>query len=249
MPVLPLYPSPPDATVLCDNPAARNPAEELDPARRELRRRFTGILLRRWRRVARLLLGVSAVTHWRGGGRSIPRRLDVYPLRHRRPARWRAPRPRPGRALCAESGRCRMHLAEFFYAGDAPMREACALVVAWRGGLSQDEVGALTGMSRQAVQQIEQRAYGLKRMRALAADGPPRDVAALEARVVGALERSGERSLAELTRLVRASDERVLEVLHGMQTRGEVANRKAGHMQARVWTLTRNVVDMPASPQ
>ena len=193
------------------------------------------------------MLGVSEIMHWHGG-RSTPRRIDVFPQRHRRLTRWRVPTHRPGRALCAETG-CRMHMAEFFYAGDAPLREACALVVAARGEHVQDQVGAWVGMSRQAVQQIERRVYSLRRVRALVVEGPPREQAELEARVLGALERRGERTLAELVALVRASDERVLEVLHGMQDRGQATNRKAGHMQARVWTLSRNVVDIEASPQ
>jgi len=231
MPLLPLYPTPPDAAVLCADPAARNHAADLDPTRRELRRRFTGILRRRWQRVVRETLGIATTC-------SVPLH-----------GRWRTPTPRPGRALCAESGRCRMHLAEFFYEGDAPLWEACALVVAERGGLSQDAVGSLTGMSRQAVQQIERRAYSLRRMRALRE--PPREQAALEARVEGALERRGERSLLELATLVRAADDRVLAVLHGMRERGEVTDRKTGHAQARVWTLTRgaaNAVDTPVPP-
>lgn len=129
-----------------------------------------------------------------------------------------------------------MHLAEFFLERHEPLMEACALVIAARGGLGQQEIADVIGGSRQAVQQAEKAALARHRVRALVE--VPRDVADLESRVLAALERRGGRTSQELTRLLHVGERSLHQVMEAMLARGEVETGKDHYHNARTWTLT-----------
>lgn len=136
-----------DAPHSCDDYRARNPGPRHDGLRVSMRRRWVALARRRARRAVRRWL--AAV-------------MPAFRPRRPRPG-WHIARARS--AVCAESGRCRMHLSDLY--SDKPLAESCALMLAARGGMSQQEVADLLGMTRQNVSLIERLAMsrgGLTRL-------------------------------------------------------------------------------------
>jgi hypothetical protein len=200
------------STVLCASPQAHNPGSA-----RGLAVRLRALLTHRRRRIVRLGFPL----------------LHTRRVHRARPA-WRTPQT----AHCSLT-ECRMHLAEFYRVGKAPLGDACALIVAARGGHEHGQIADLLGgMSAENVAQIERKALARPAMQRLASqDGErPRERAALEERVLSAL-RVGERSLRELVKRVHADDLAIVAVLNAMVERGEAEMRWGARNVGRRWSL------------
>lgn len=151
---------PDDAPSLCerlaDGPRLLNSPRH-DQYRNAMRRRWLALQHRRMRRLVRQCL---AITQRRVARSSPAWRTYVH-----------------GAAMCAASGVCRYHMAEF-YQGEAPLRTACAVIAANDGPRDQYAIADMIGTSRQYVQQVEAKALARPGMRALAGATAKRDAAA-----------------------------------------------------------------------